>query len=206
MGANFGDIDNDGFLDIYLTTGRPDFAALMPNVMLRNTAGHGFEDVTISTGLGHLQKGHGVAFADIDGDGDQYIYHQLGGFYPGDAFHNALFENRSSKDSSSASLNRFLTLKLVGTRCNRQALGARIRVVVDTADGEREIHRAAGFVSSFGGSPSRLEIGLGRAIAIKRVEIIWPGARGNANSTTIADLPLDASILITQDVEGFQRQ
>ena len=71
MGANFGDIDNDGYLDVYLTTGRPDFAALMPNVMLRNDQASRFVDVTFSAGLGHLQKGHGVGFADIDNDGDQ---------------------------------------------------------------------------------------------------------------------------------------
>src|SRR6185295_5422391 len=91
MGANFGDLDNDGWLDIYLATGDPDFQTLMPNVALRNDGGRRFQDVTTSAGLGHLQKGHGVAFADLDNDGDQDIYHQLGGFYPGDRFANALF-------------------------------------------------------------------------------------------------------------------
>ncbi len=93
MGANFGDVDYDGWLDIYLATGDPQYETLMPNVLLRNVNGRRFEDITFSTGLGHLQKGHGVAFVDIDQDGDQDIYHQLGGFYPGDKFHNALFLN-----------------------------------------------------------------------------------------------------------------
>ena len=88
MGANFGDLDNDGWLDIYLATGDPDYQTLMPNVALRNAGGTRFQNVTTSTGLGHLQKGHGVAFADFDEDGDQDIYHQLGGFYPGDKFQN----------------------------------------------------------------------------------------------------------------------
>ncbi|MHC4711025.1 MAG: FG-GAP repeat domain-containing protein, partial [Planctomycetota bacterium] len=83
MGANFGDLDNDGWLDMYLSTGDPDYQSLMPNIMLRNDAGRRFQDVTTSGGFGHLQKGHGVAFADLDRDGDQDIYHQLGGFYPG---------------------------------------------------------------------------------------------------------------------------
>ncbi len=83
MGANFGDIDNDGWLDVYLATGDPDFETLMPNVMLRNDGGRRFRDVTTSAGVGHLQKGHGVAFADLDHDGDQDLYHQLGGFFPG---------------------------------------------------------------------------------------------------------------------------
>ena len=74
MGANFGDLDNDGFLDFYLGTGAPSYAALMPNLMFRNHDGKYFVDVTSSTGTGHLQKGHGVAFADLDNDGDQDIY------------------------------------------------------------------------------------------------------------------------------------
>ena len=74
MGANFGDLDNDGFLDVYLGTGTPSLAALMPNFMLKNDAGRRFPDVTEATGTGHLQKGHGVAFADFDNDGDQECY------------------------------------------------------------------------------------------------------------------------------------
>ena len=96
MGANFGDLDNDGFLDLYLTTGEPSYEALMPNVMLRNNAGKQFQDVSTSGGFGHLQKGHGIAFADIDQDGDQDLYHQLGGFYKGDAYANSLFHNRGT--------------------------------------------------------------------------------------------------------------
>src|SRR5690606_22178351 len=77
MGANFGDLDNDGYLDFYLGTGRPDYWELMPNVMYRNRRGTGFSDVTTSGGFGHLQKGHGIAFADLDRDGDQDIFSQM---------------------------------------------------------------------------------------------------------------------------------
>ena len=79
MGANFGDIDNDGFLDFYLGTGSPSYGALVPNLLFRNEGGKRFIDVTSLTGTGHLQKGHGIAFGDVDGDGDQDIFLHTGG-------------------------------------------------------------------------------------------------------------------------------
>ena len=84
MGANFGDIDNDGYLDIYLGTGSPSYASLVPNVLLRNKEGKSFVDVTASSGTGDLHKGHGVAFADLDNDGDEDILTSIGGATPGD--------------------------------------------------------------------------------------------------------------------------
>ena len=70
MGSNFSDIDNDGYLDIYLGTGQPACFYVVPNVLLRNVAGARFEDVILSSGSGHLQKGHGISFADRDHDVD----------------------------------------------------------------------------------------------------------------------------------------
>ena len=93
MGANFGDIDNDGFLDVYLGTGAPSFGSLIPNILLRNDAGRRFDDVTDATGTGHLQKGHGIAFADLDRDGDEDIVLNAGGAVPGDRYDDAVFEN-----------------------------------------------------------------------------------------------------------------
>ena len=66
MGANFGDVDNDGFLDIYLGMGSPSFASLMPHVLLRNNEGKSSSDITASSGTGELHKGHGIAFADLE--------------------------------------------------------------------------------------------------------------------------------------------
>ncbi len=194
MGANFGDLDNDGWLDVYLGTGDPNYQTLMPNVMLRNDRGVRFQNVTTSGGFGHLQKGHGVAFADFDNDGDQDIYHQLGGFLVGDKFHNALFKNPGHG-------NAFLIIQLSGSQTNRAGYGARIRVTVDSPDGMRTIHRAVGSVSSFGGSPSRQEIGLGNATDITQVEVDWPVLGQTQRFTQV---PLNQMIRIAENDQNFQ--
>ena len=93
MGSNFGDLDNDGFLDFYIGTGAPSFTALVPNKMYRNNNAKTFQDVTTSGRFGHIQKGHAVSFGDFDNDGDQDIFHVLGGAYEGDVFTDAFFEN-----------------------------------------------------------------------------------------------------------------
>jgi hypothetical protein len=167
MGANFGDLDNDGWLDFYLGTGDPDLTTLVPNRMFRNAEGKFFQDVTTSGGFGHLQKGHGISFADLDNDGDQDIYEVIGGAYSGDNFRNVLFLNPGHS-------NRWITLKLEGVKSNRAAIGARIKLVVKTGQGERSIYKTVGTGASFGASPLRQEIGLGQAQAIVRAEIFWP--------------------------------
>lgn len=195
MGANFGDLDNDGWLDLYITTGNPDLDTLMPNVMLRNDGGKRFQNVTKSGGFGHLQKGHGVAFADFDNDGDQDVFHQIGGFFNTDGFRNALYQNPGHG-------NHFISIDVQGVKSNRNGMGARIKIVVRTPGGMRELHRAVGSISSFGGSPvSRIPIGLGDASAIESITIVWPAS---GVTQTLEDVPMDAFIKVVEGEPGFQ--
>ena len=169
MGANFGDIDNDGSLDFYASTGNTQMQTLMPNRMFRNDSGRRFQDIT-AAGFGHLQKGHGIAFGDLDNDGDQDIYAVMGGSHSGDGFHNALFENPGGG-------NHWIRLQLVGKSSNRPAFGARLALTLETPAGPRTLHRTVGTGGSFGSNTLRQEIGLGRATAIRSLEIRWPGSR-----------------------------
>jgi hypothetical protein len=167
MGSNFGDLDNDGWLDFYVGTGAPDLGVLVPHRMFHNDGGKGFRDVTTSGGFGQLQKGHAIAFGDINNDGTQDIYSVVGGAVEGDTFFHQLFANPGHG-------NNWLKLKLEGVRTNRAAIGARIKVIARAEDGERLIHRTVGSGGSFGASPMRQEIGLGTAASITQVEIFWP--------------------------------
>lgn len=189
MGANFGDIDNDGWLDFYLGTGAPPYECIVPNLMFRNDGGRRFVDVTTAGGFGHLQKGHGVAFGDIDNDGDQDIYHQLGGFYPGDAYGNALFLNPGHN-------NHWITVRLRGKQTNRFAVGARLTFTVEDAGTQRRIHRCVDTGGSFGASCHRLEVGLNEANFVASLEVEWPVSR---TRQTFQDLPADRMIEITEE-------
>jgi tetratricopeptide (TPR) repeat protein len=169
MGANFGDIDNDGFLDIYLGTGNPSYGSLIPNVLLRNHDGQYFVDVTASSGTGDWHKGHGVAFADLDNRGDEDIIAEIGGATPGDAHTLRVFENPGNG-------NDWISLKLVGVKTNRAAIGARIKVTVQNnkEQGIRSIYRTVGSGGSFGASPLQQHIGLGKDAHFVDLEIWWP--------------------------------
>jgi len=167
MGANFGDLDNDGFLDFYLATGNVAFSELRPNVMFHNHGGTKFTNVTMSGGFGHLQKGHGVSFADFDNDGDQDVYVQLGGAYPADRNADALFENPGNGLHS-------VTLMLEGTKSNRCAIGAKIRLQITENGTTRSIYKDVTSGSSFGANPLRQVVGSGSATVIETLEVYWP--------------------------------
>lgn len=188
MASNFGDLDNDGFLDFYLGTGYPAFEALMPNLMFRNRRGQGFSDVTKAGGFGHLQKGHGIAFADLDHDGDQEVVQEMGGWYAGDAFGNALFENPGFG-------NHFVVLELHGTRSNRAAIGTKIKLEIIENGVRRSIHRWVNSGGTFGANPLRQQIGVGAATRIERVEIFWPAS---GDRQVFEDLAVDRFYEITE--------
>jgi hypothetical protein len=180
MGANFGDIDNDGYLDIYLGMGSPSFASLMPHTLLRNDAGKSFVDITASSGTGELHKGHGIAFADLDHSGHEAIVAETGGAVPSDKHTMRVFVAPPNE-------NDWINLRLTGVKTNRCAMGAEIRVTVaDDAGHIRSIYRTVGQTSSFGANPMEQHIGLGHHARILSLGIKWPVSQSEQEFTDVA--------------------
>jgi len=194
MGSNFGDLNNDGYPDYYLGTGYPASEALMPNRMFLNESGKSFREVTAPGGFGHLQKGHGVAFADLDQDGDQDIFIERGGALAGDGFKNALFENPGFG-------NHWIKISLVGVQSNRFGVGARICAEVAEAGKVRKIYKWVNSGGSFGANPLRQELGLGKAASIKQLEIYWPTS---GKTQLFEDVPADQWIEITEGKKPYR--
>ena len=188
MGANFGDLDHDGFLDFYLGTGDTDYAELMPNVLYWNQAGQRFVDVTFASGLGHLQKGHGVVFADLDHDGDVDIFEQMGGAYRGDGFADVLYENPGFGHG-------WLAVEVVGVESNRSGIGTQLRVDVVEGGQRRSLYRWVGSGGSFGGNPLRQYVGLGSAERVAQLVVLWPKS---GEEQVFYKVPVNAIIRVTE--------
>ena len=194
MAANFGDFDNDGWLDMFMSTGNPNYRSLIPNRLYKNMGGTDFMEVTYSARVGNLQKGHGVAFADINNNGDQDIYVNIGGAYEGDAFNSAFYLNPGQND------NNWITMQLEGVKSNKAAIGARIRLKFTDNGKQRFVYRDLNSGGSFGSSPLRREIGLGQAKMIDEIQIKWP-ASGTVQ--TITNIKPNQFIKITEGKEGY---
>jgi hypothetical protein len=171
MGANFGDIDNDGYPDMYFGTGNPDFRSLVPNKMFKNVDGKKFVDVTTSSRTGNLQKGHGVAFADLRNTGIQDIFIEMGGAYKGDSYTSSLYVNPGQSN------NNWISLKLEGVKANRAAIGSHIKLTFIENGAKRSVYKDVNSGGSFGSSPLRQEIGIGQAKSIDDIEIKWAGSQ-----------------------------
>ncbi len=167
MGANFGDVNGDGNLDIYLATGAPQMGRLERDALFQNNGDGTFTDTTFDLGLGNLGKGHGVTFGDADADGDQDIYVSVGGAFIGDQWPNLFYQNQGPPSN-------WLTVTPVGVKSNRDGIGARVTVTV----GDRKLYREVSGGCGFGSTNSiPLEIGLGDVTQVDRLEIVWPSGQ-----------------------------
>jgi hypothetical protein len=136
--------------------------------MFKNISGRQFAEVTSSARVGNLQKGHGVSFADINNDGSQDIYINVGGAYLGDAYYNSFYVNPWQNK------NNWISILLEGNKSNRSAIGAHISVSFNDSGTKRTVYMDVNSGGSFGANPLRKEIGIGRASTIDELIVKWP--------------------------------
>jgi tetratricopeptide (TPR) repeat protein len=166
MGAGVADLDNDGYVDFYFGTGDPQMSRLEPNRFFRNNGNGTFSDLTRYVNFARPgNKGHGVAFVDLDGNGALDIFAQLGGHYPGDHAYDALYHNLK------ASQNHWLEVDLRGVKSNRFGVGAQLTAKAGDLIVYREVKGSEGFGAT---NPYRQHFGFGKRGKIDSLEIRWP--------------------------------
>jgi tetratricopeptide (TPR) repeat protein len=190
MSANAGDLDNDGYPDLYFGTGNPDIRRLEPNILYMNNGRGYFVDRTRSAGVGVLGKGHGVTMIDWDGDGYLEIYAEVGGFYHGDLWRSYFFDYQGPKN------NHWLEVELSQDGHNRQAVGASVTLRAGKLNPYQEVLNGRGFGSS---DPPILHFGLGQNQKIEKLTVKWPDG-------TVAEIPpppVDRKIRIHKGDSGW---
>ena len=169
FGGGFFDYDNDGWLDLFIANGHvyPEVEQASPetrfkqiNSLFHNEGNGKFVETTKVAGSGFETPyvGRGVAFADFENNGFIDVVVGNNGDPP------LLLHN-------SGNGNHFINFKLVGTKSNRDAMGARIRVL---AGGISQIREVAGGGSYLSQSDLRANFGLGKATHAETVEVRWP--------------------------------
>ncbi|MGH9539558.1 MAG: CRTAC1 family protein, partial [Terriglobales bacterium] len=183
FGGGFLDYDNDGFIDIFIANGHvyPEVEQATPgihykqlNSLFHNERNGKFVEVSQSSGNAFQKPyvGRGVAFADFDNDGFVDVVVANNGDVP------SLLHN------SGGNGNHFLNFKLTGTKSNRDAIGARIRVLAGGSSQIREIEGGGSYLSQ---SDLRANFGLGKADRAETVEIRWPSGQQQVFHNVEAD-------------------
>jgi hypothetical protein len=169
-GAGFLDLDNDGWLDLFLANGHvyPEVSQLQTEagyeqrkVVYRNLKGRRFEDISGQLGqpITTPKASRGAAFGDFDNDGSIDIVvsniHDV----------SDLFRLENTRQ------NHWITIRLIGTQSNRSAIGARLRCVVR---GSCQIEEVRGGGSYLSQNDLRVHFGLGEAASVDRLQVRWP--------------------------------
>lgn len=187
-GTKFFDMDNDGWLDLFVAQGHvyPQVDAIsggapyrQPMVLFRNKRDGSFEDVSATLAKMLPQSRRGAAFGDINNDGNVDIIVLNVGEPP------SLLLNHN------ASPNHRVQFKLVGTKSNKAAIGARVTV---RAGGQEQFSEVRGGASYLSQNDLRLHFGLGANSKMDEVIIRWP----NGDSETLRDVASDFIFTISE--------
>jgi hypothetical protein len=165
-GVAFVDYDNDTWQDLFLVNGHvypkvKDAGYNQRRLLFRNRGGRRFEDVSLASGDGVSaeRSGRGLAVGDYDNDGDLDLAVMNMNDLP------SLLRNEGGNR------NRFLNVRLVGTKSNRSGIGARVSVTAGGRTLVDEVRSGSTFMSQ---SDLRLHFGLGQAQTVDRLEVEWP--------------------------------
>ena len=172
-GVGFVDLDQDGWLDLFLVNGHvyPEVAQLRTEagyrqrkVVYRSRGDGRFEDVTERLGPPATtpKAGRGSAFGDYDNDGDV------------DVLVNNVHDAPDLFRLDVPPGRHWLMVKLVGTQSNRSAIGARVRCTAGGAMQTGEVRGGGSYVSQ---NDLRVHFGLGAATTVERLEVRWPNGR-----------------------------
>lgn len=189
-GTAFFDMDNDGWDDIFVANGHvyPQMDQVkggvpyrQPLQLLRNKRDKTFQDVTALSGLDKLplQSRRGAAFGDVNNDGKVDVLLMNVGEPP------TLLLNRTE------SSNHAVLFKLVGSKSNKAAIGARVTVTAGDLTQFREVRAGASYLSQ---NDLRLHFGLGAQTSMNAVEVAWPSGIKERYS----DLPGDTIYTIVE--------
>ena len=180
-GAGIYDFDNDGLLDILVFHGGLIHLIPQEHTLFRGLGEGRFQDVSRDAGpvLSERTVARGACFADYDNDGkvDAYVVN-LGA--PGTLLHNV-----------SANSGHWISIKLVGTKSNRDGIGARVEVFAGGKRQTAEHVAASGYLSQNDG---RLHFGLGAATAIDKLTVRWPSGR----EQTLEKLTVDRVLTVEE--------
>ncbi len=168
--AVWGDYDNDGDLDLVTTSQGGDFNAVSENRLYRNDGAAGFVEIGQGTELADQGQQHfNAAFGDVDHDGDLDLYIVVGPSKIPPALGGGmdlLFENLIGNN------NNWLQFRLTGVKCNRSAIGTRIRCVSAAHPLQiREVHSGHGYNCA---TPFTQHFGFGQDTVVDSVIIRWP--------------------------------
>ena len=188
MSGNVADINNDGFLDIVLGNGSPKMDRLEPMTVLQND-GQKFRNITFSAGFPYLGKSHGINMADLFGDGRMSILVAAGGAYPGDLLTTSVYYPNKLAGN-------YINVRLVGTKSNRSAIGARVSV---ESGGRRQMREVTGG-TNFGCLPLEQHFGFGTVGAIDSLEVHWPSGL----SQTFRGIPINKTLEFTEGQETWR--
>ena len=191
-GCGFFDFDNDGWADILICNGhvypeveqlRTEAGYAQRKLLYRNLRNGKFEDVTDMAGPGITNPvaARGCAFGDFDNDGDL------------DVVVNVMNGMPQLLRCDSSSGNNWIKLKLIGTKSNRSAIGARV-ICSTVFPGESKTHRQMDEVRSggsyFSQSDLRLHFGLGKAEKVDFLEVRWPSGHVETYKNTSVNILL----------------